>query len=125
MDFKAMYGDTSGSPFVALINFITRLGLGYLFFLLLKSQPELYSLGNWMTVLAITLYVLVWHTLFWFIGKKFRDFTHPETILTSGSIDTFGQRIFWMIGPQVTSVFIGFFGLFVLVITFFPLWFGR
>lgn len=42
-----------------------------------------------------------------FLGKLFRDFTQPDAFLTSGAVDTFKTKIFWMIGPQVIGAIIG------------------
>lgn len=44
---------------------------------------------------------------FAYLGKLFRDFVMPDAILTSGAADTFKQKIFWMIGPQVIGAVIG------------------
>lgn len=41
-----------------------------------------------------------------FIGRKFRDFTKPDFILTSGAAETFKAKIFWMYGPQVIGWFV-------------------
>lgn len=41
------------------------------------------------------------------IGNKIRVYTHPNAILTSGIADTFKQRIFWQIGPQLIGVIAG------------------
>ena len=42
-----------------------------------------------------------------FSGRKFRDFTKPDFIVTSGVFDTFKTKIFWKIGPQFIGWFIG------------------
>jgi hypothetical protein len=44
---------------------------------------------------------------FAYVGKLFRYFVMPDAILTSGAGDTFKQKIFWMIGPQVIGAVIG------------------
>lgn len=44
---------------------------------------------------------------FAYVGKLFRDFVMPDTIVTSGATDTFKQKIFWLIGPQVIGAVIG------------------
>lgn len=44
---------------------------------------------------------------FAYLGKLFRDFVMPDAILTSGAGDTFKQKVFWMVGPQVIGAVIG------------------
>ncbi|WP_429220605.1 hypothetical protein, partial [Aeromonas veronii] len=34
------------------------------------------------------------------IGEWFRRFTHPDWISTSGAVETFKAKIFWLMGPQ-------------------------
>jgi hypothetical protein len=42
------------------------------------------------------------------IGDVFRRFALPDAYLTTGAVDTFKKKIFWMIGPQCIGWFIGF-----------------
>lgn len=44
---------------------------------------------------------------FAFIGKLVRDFLMPDSILTTSAVDTFKQKVFWMIGPQVVCGVLG------------------
>ncbi|MGN5224530.1 hypothetical protein [Aeromonas veronii] len=43
------------------------------------------------------------------IGEWFRRFTHPDWISTSGAVETFKAKIFWLMGPQAIGALIGFF----------------
>lgn len=42
------------------------------------------------------------------IGDVFCSFVRPDAFLSSGAVDTFKKKIFWMIGPQCIGWFIGF-----------------
>jgi hypothetical protein len=46
---------------------------------------------------------------FAYVGKIFRDFVMPDAMMSSGALDTFKQKVFWMIGPQVIAGIIGLF----------------
>jgi magnesium-transporting ATPase (P-type) len=41
------------------------------------------------------------------IADVFRHFTKPDMFLSSGAMETFKTKIFWMIGPQVIGWIIG------------------
>ena len=43
------------------------------------------------------------------IGEWFRRFTHPDWISTSGAVETFKAKVFWLMGPQAIGALIGFF----------------
>jgi hypothetical protein len=44
---------------------------------------------------------------FAYAGKMFRDFVMPDAVLTTGAVDTFKQKVFWMVGPQIIGAVIG------------------
>lgn len=46
---------------------------------------------------------------FAYVGKLFRDFVMPDAMITSGALESFKQKVFWMIGPQVIGGLIGLF----------------
>ncbi|MDO8262874.1 MAG: hypothetical protein Q7T21_06580 [Gallionella sp.] len=52
--------------------------------------------------------------LAWLIGDAFRKFSHPDVILSNGSIDMASQKLFWMFGPQLVCVWLAFLGMFIL-----------
>ena len=35
--------------------------------------------------------------------------THPDWISTSGAVETFKAKVFWLMGPQAIGALIGFF----------------
>ena len=41
-----------------------------------------------------------------FVGRKFRDYTKPDFITTSGAVETFKAKLFWQFGPQVIGWFV-------------------
>lgn len=45
---------------------------------------------------------------FAYLGKLVRDFVLPDAIVTTGAVDSFKQKVFWAIGPQVIGALIGF-----------------
>ncbi len=52
----------------------------------------------------------------WAIGDAFRKFAHPDLYFAKGAMDLAGKRFFWMFGPQLFAVAIGFGILFMLLI---------
>ena len=42
------------------------------------------------------------------LRPTFRRFVIPDAYFTSGAVDSFKKKIFWMIGPQCIGGFIGF-----------------
>lgn len=67
-----------------------------------RDAPDI---GFWFGMATI-LFVPPFTALGSFIGQKFRDFTKPDFIMTSGATETFKAKIFWMFGPQVIGWFI-------------------
>lgn len=45
---------------------------------------------------------------FAYLGKLVRDFVMPDAIVTTSAVDSFKQKLFWAIGPQVIGAVIGF-----------------
>lgn len=45
---------------------------------------------------------------FAFLGKLVRDFVMPDAIVTNSAMDSFKQKLFWSVGPQVIGAVIGF-----------------
>lgn len=45
---------------------------------------------------------------FSYLGKLVRDFVMPDAIVTTSAVDSFKQKLFWSIGPQVIGAVIGF-----------------
>lgn len=91
---RSLLLDTSGNAFVASVNYIARL-ISTLIFFALAAELSGY-------ILAVLWFFLI-HPIAWKIGDAFRKFTQPDAFFTSGAIDTFKQRIFWMIVPQLIS----------------------
>ena len=42
-----------------------------------------------------------------YLGHLVRDYTQPDFIMTSGLGDTFKQKVFWKMGPQLIGAFLG------------------
>ncbi len=105
MEIKSLFIDNSGSPFVAFVNYSSRILFSALLFLMAPG---------WVGYVIAIAYLLVLHNVAWKIGDAFRNFTQPEVFLSSGAMDTFKTRLFWMMGPQLTSTFI-----FTVVVLFF------
>jgi hypothetical protein len=42
------------------------------------------------------------------LGDAFRRFVKPDMIFTSGAVETFKTKIFWLIGPQFIGWIIGY-----------------
>ena len=76
--------------------------------------------GIWSIVWSIAIYFLIdevgiGYTLLnipisfvaYLLGDAFRRFTAPDAFLTTGAWDTFGKKIFWLVGPQVIAMAIG------------------
>ncbi len=97
MEIKTLFVDNSGNPFVAFVNYGSRIILSLVLFLV---APTVFA------YIAAILYLLILHPIAWKIGDAFREFTQPEAFLSSGAMDTFNKRVFWMMGPQFFSALI-------------------
>ena len=81
-------------------------GIYFCFTLLLafSSKSHLGFFGN----LAFLLSGTVFTTIGVVIGDTFRRFVIPDAYFTTGAVDSFKKKIFWMVGPQCIGGFIGF-----------------
>jgi hypothetical protein len=95
VDLKHFKKVDSDHHIVKFINYASRIGLCLIFF---ESIDKV-----WIAVVASMLYLLLIHPIAWMLGEKFRDFTHPTSIISSSALGTFRRRIFWMFGPQLIS----------------------
>lgn len=68
------------------------------------SKTSIYSLLEHVYFLVST---GIFVGSFAYLGKLVRDFVVPDAIVTNGAVDTFKQKVFWMIGPQVIGGVIG------------------
>jgi hypothetical protein len=59
--------------------------------------------GHLASLISLTLFP----TIGVFVGDTFRRFVVPDAYFTTGAIDTFKKKVFWMIGPQCIGWFIG------------------
>jgi hypothetical protein len=50
----------------------------------------------------------VFTTIGVFLGDTIRRFVIPDSVFTTGAMDTFKKKIFWMVGPQSIGWFIGY-----------------
>lgn len=57
---------------------------------------------------ACLLSLTIFPTIGVFLGDTFRRFVLPDAYFTTGAVDTFKKKIFWMMGPQAIGWFIGF-----------------
>lgn len=48
----------------------------------------------------------------WYVGDAFRRFAKPDMVFATGAVDMAGQKLFWLFGPQLVSVFLAFCGTF-------------
>lgn len=81
-------------------------GIYFCFTLLLvfSSKAHFGFFGN----LAFLLSGTVFSTIGVAIGDTFRRFVIPDAYFTTGAVDSFKKKIFWMVGPQCIGGFIGF-----------------
>jgi hypothetical protein len=42
------------------------------------------------------------------IGDAFRRFVMPDSFFSSGALDAFKKKLFWLYGPQAVGWFIGY-----------------
>jgi hypothetical protein len=70
-----------------------------------SDRRDAVDIGFWLG-LGMLIVVPPFTALGSFLGRKFRDFTKPDFIMTSGAAETFKTKIFWMFGPQVIGWFI-------------------
>lgn len=68
-----------------------------------SSKVHLGFFGNIALLLSGTFFT----TIGVVIGDAFRHFAMPDAFLSSGAMETFKTKIFWMIGPQVIGWIIG------------------
>ena len=97
MDFKILYQDNSQSTFAKILNYSTRVLYSLIIFLVAPG-----AIG---VAIAIA-YLVVIHPIAWHLADKFRAYTQPEVFLSSGAMDTFGKRVFWIVGPQFFTTLI-------------------
>ena len=95
MDLKTFKKVDSNHQIIKFINQVSRIGLCLIFF---ESINKV-----WIAIFASILYALLIHPVAWLLGEKFRDFTHPTSIISSSALGTFRRRVFWMFGPQLIS----------------------
>jgi hypothetical protein len=55
--------------------------------------------GKTMLITVPAIFVLLMVPAWW-LGDAFRRFTKPDWITTSGAMNTFYVKLFWMFGPQ-------------------------
>lgn len=87
-------------------HFLICLGIYICLTLLLvfSSKAHLGFFGNLALLISGTLFT----TIGVFLGDTLRRFVLPDAYFTSGAVDSFKKKIFWMVGPQCIGGFIGF-----------------
>lgn len=68
-----------------------------------SSRIHIGFFGN----LALLVFGSLFTTLGVALGDAFRRFTMPDLYVTTGAVDTFHKKIFWMVGPQCVGWFLG------------------
>jgi hypothetical protein len=86
--------------YISLAVFVAGIIINY--FSDKADKPEI---GFWAGV-AMLVFVPPFTAVGAFIGRKFRDYTKPDFIMTSGAAETFKTKLFWQFGPQIIGWFI-------------------
>ncbi len=68
-----------------------------------SPKSHLGFFGNIALLISGTIFT----TIGVFVGDAFRRFVMPDAYFTTGAVDTFKKKIFWMIGPQCIGWLIG------------------
>ncbi|MGU3233074.1 hypothetical protein [Vibrio cholerae] len=81
------------------------LWIAIVIFNVFSDRRDAVEIGFWMG-LGMIILVPPFTALGSYVGRKFRDFTKPDFIMTSGAAETFKAKLFWKFGPQVIGWFV-------------------